>query len=340
MLLPDQTYEQANNHQDYLRSYDEFNRIIDLKEIDVKRLHRNIFDSDNADEFLVLTNNEMKFCQASRSGSSLPSAAGVSAAGPASSGGGGKSPGQEDTDSAIWSTREQLKSRNDNGKNATSVSAREVQGRRRDNRSPEGLKSRAERRHQRSRRENDSSCSSLTSDIQTDVGSEEYEDERRNGSSPLRERRVADEQETDYDKTSDFFNNIPEFQGESLGPFNLNNKSDMNIRTNIDILHACELFLMRNRIRPDFFCKYKKVINASVSAPPSFPLSRTRTPVDSTGRKPKSLSPPMQRPPASRGNLGTPPKPIATVAAVNAIYSVPNRAAKRRRFIVNSNAGK
>lgn len=58
MLLPDQTYEQANSnqqqqqlqqqkhHQDYLRrSYDEFNRIIDLKEIDVKRLQRNIFDS-------------------------------------------------------------------------------------------------------------------------------------------------------------------------------------------------------------------------------------------------------------------------------------------------------
>ena len=60
----------------------------------------------------------------------------------------------------------------------------------------------------------------------------------------------------DYDKTSDFFNNIPEFHGESLGPFSF--KTDM--RTNIDILRACELFLLKNRIRPDFFCKYNKVI--------------------------------------------------------------------------------
>lgn len=71
------------------------------------------------------------------------------------------------------------------------------------------------------------------------------------------------EEPNDYDKTSDFFNNIPEFHGESLGPFSLQSQKQnelTNIRTNIDILRACELFLMRNRIRPDFFCKYKKVV--------------------------------------------------------------------------------
>uniref|UniRef100_A0A182HRF0 Uncharacterized protein n=1 Tax=Anopheles arabiensis TaxID=7173 RepID=A0A182HRF0_ANOAR len=65
----------------------------------------------------------------------------------------------------------------------------------------------------------------------------------------------------DYDKTSDFFNNIPEFQGEALGPFSIANKGTEpdwgSIRTNVDILRACELFLMRHRMRPDFFCKYK-----------------------------------------------------------------------------------
>lgn len=260
MLLPDQTYEQANNHQDYLRrSYDEFNRIIDLKEIDVKRLHRNIFDSDNADEFVVLTNNEMKFCQASRSGSSVPSGLGVS--GPGSSGYSGKSPGKEDTDSAFWSTREQLKGKNDNGEIVTNV-VTSLDGSGTGKSSGSGGRKSTERRHQRStrgRRPKDSSCSSLSSDIQTDAGSGE-DDEGPGLEHPLDIRRGGDELEHDYDKTSDFFNNIPEFQGESLGPFSLDNKNELNIRTNIDILRACELFLMRNRIRPDFFCKYKKVI--------------------------------------------------------------------------------
>ncbi|XP_055638009.1 uncharacterized protein LOC129776408 [Toxorhynchites rutilus septentrionalis] len=334
MLLPDQTYEQANNYQDYLRSYDEFNRIIDLKEIDVKRLHRNIFDSDNPDEFVVLTNNEMKFCQTSRCGSSVPSAAGVSV--PGSSGGSGKSPAKEDTDSAIWSTREQLKGKNDNGEIVTNVAGGGATGDRVGSRYT-CERNGAGQRHRRLRRTNASSCSSLSCDEQTDVGSEGDEVPGSLGDS-FDGRRGGEEQENDYDKTSDFFNNIPEFQGESLGPFSLHDKNDLNIRTNIDILRACELFLMRNRIRPDFFCKYKKVINASVSAPPSFPLSRSRTPVDSTTRKPKSVSPSMHRHPSSRvKNGGTPAK---SSAAINALYSVPNRAGKRRRFIATSNTGK
>ncbi|XP_049287762.1 uncharacterized protein LOC125766131 [Anopheles funestus] len=149
----------------------------------------------------------------------------------------------------------------------------------------------------------------------------------------------------DYDKTSDFFNNIPEFQGEALGPFSIAGKRTEpdwgTIRTNVDILRACELFLMRHRMRPDFFCKYKTAMNPPVSAPASFPLSRSRTPIDV--RKPKSVSPPMQRP-ASRAHGAISFSRVSTTLPHDRnaadrpgpIYSVPNRAGKKRR----PNAGK
>ncbi|XP_053663420.1 uncharacterized protein LOC128712552 [Anopheles marshallii] len=149
----------------------------------------------------------------------------------------------------------------------------------------------------------------------------------------------------DYDKTSDFFNNIPEFQGEALGPFSIAGKRTEpdwgSIRTNVDILRACELFLMRHRMRPDFFCKYKTAMNPPISAPASFPLSRSRTPIDV--RKPKSVSPPMQRP-ASRAHgtisfsraSATLPHDRNAADRPGPIYSVPNRTGKKRR----PNAGK
>ncbi|XP_035905018.1 uncharacterized protein LOC118509047 [Anopheles stephensi] len=144
----------------------------------------------------------------------------------------------------------------------------------------------------------------------------------------------------DYDKTSDFFNNIPEFQGEALGPFSITAKRTEpdwgSIRTNVDILRACELFLMRHRMRPDFFCKYKTAMNPPVSAPASFPLSRSRTPIDV--RKPKSVSPPMQRPASgahgpisfSRASA-TLPHDRSSADRPGPIYSVPNRTGKKRR---------
>uniref|UniRef100_A0A2M3Z623 Uncharacterized protein n=1 Tax=Anopheles braziliensis TaxID=58242 RepID=A0A2M3Z623_9DIPT len=169
----------------------------------------------------------------------------------------------------------------------------------------------------------------------------------------------------DYDKTSDFFNNIPEFQGEALGPFSLAGKQNRpepepepdpdwaSIRTNVDILRACELFLVRHRIRPDFFNSQRFFLfssDPSASAPASFPLSRcSRTPI--TVRKPKSASPSVQRP-ASRAQgplqVGSgrqavttdaqpPPQPPPTDRnGPGPIYSVPNRAGKKRR----PNAGK
>lgn len=62
-----------------------------------------------------------------------------------------------------------------------------------------------------------------------------------------------------YGKTSEFFNNIPIYTGEPLGPFSLPNKKS-SIRTSADVLKECEIFLYKHRIRPDFFCRYRKAI--------------------------------------------------------------------------------
>uniref|UniRef100_A0A182F1G6 Uncharacterized protein n=1 Tax=Anopheles albimanus TaxID=7167 RepID=A0A182F1G6_ANOAL len=214
---------------------------------------------------------------------------------------------------------------------------------------------------------------SYSSDSSDDEGTgvaptedKEHHQRSTNEASPAADHTAADamtERCDDYDRTSDFFNNIPEFQGEPLGPFSLAGKQTRpepepdpdpdpdadwaSIRTNVDILRACELFLVRHRIRPDFFCKYKKAMNSpSASAPASFPLSRcSRTPI--TVRKPKSASPSVQRP-ASRaqrtvqaGGVGgggrqavttdAPAPPPADRNGPGPIYSVPNRAGKKRR---------
>lgn len=73
-----------------------------------------------------------------------------------------------------------------------------------------------------------------------------------------------------FGKTSDFFNNIPEYTGDPLGPFTLpdkkNNENDgecggiKTSKTSADVLKECELFLYKHRIRPDFFCRYRKAI--------------------------------------------------------------------------------
>jgi len=62
-----------------------------------------------------------------------------------------------------------------------------------------------------------------------------------------------------YGKTSEFFNNIPIYTCEPLGPFSIPNKRT-SIRTSADVLKECELFLYKHRIRPDFFCRYRKAI--------------------------------------------------------------------------------
>lgn len=62
-----------------------------------------------------------------------------------------------------------------------------------------------------------------------------------------------------YGKTSEFFNNIPIYTGEPLGPFSIPNKRT-SIRTSADVLKECESFLYKHRIRPDFFCRYRNAI--------------------------------------------------------------------------------
>lgn len=62
-----------------------------------------------------------------------------------------------------------------------------------------------------------------------------------------------------YEHTSEFFNNIPEFNGEPLGPFSIPNTRETS-KTTADLLKECEMFLYKYRIKPDFFCRYRKAM--------------------------------------------------------------------------------
>lgn len=62
-----------------------------------------------------------------------------------------------------------------------------------------------------------------------------------------------------YDQTSDFFNNVPDFMGEPLGPFSIPHVKNSQ-QTSADLMRECELFLYRHRMRPDFFCRYRKAV--------------------------------------------------------------------------------
>lgn len=62
-----------------------------------------------------------------------------------------------------------------------------------------------------------------------------------------------------FKQTCDFFNNIPEFNGEPLGPFSIPKAHKMS-NADADLLKECELILYKYRIRPDFFCRYRKAM--------------------------------------------------------------------------------
>lgn len=76
----------------------------------------------------------------------------------------------------------------------------------------------------------------------------------------------ADRGETpdSFRKTSEFFNNIPDYAGNPMGPFSLPNKTttenEVKSKASADVLKECELFLHKHRIRPDFFCRYRKAL--------------------------------------------------------------------------------
>ncbi|XP_058056598.1 uncharacterized protein LOC131207977 [Anopheles bellator] len=360
MLLPDQTYEQASLRQERHRRLpgcdDEFGRLLALKQTLVGDVRRSLGGAGDAEHLFgdtLSANNEMKFGGTPDDGA-LGSG---SSSGVGSSGTRGRTRSQTldvrltkagprtGNDTSVYLDVESIWSR------PASVMA---------NPGPPGPGSnslqRAPPAQEGSGRTDQgiglgsvsSPCSSLSysSDSSDDAAGRGNRRSRRAGkqeakptiTSPNKQPLAMATERDDYERTSDFFNNIPEFQGEALGPFSIAGKGAEpdwgSIRTNVDILRACELFLMHHRIRPDFFCKYKKAMNPSASAPASFPLSRSRTPI--AVRKPKSASPSMQRP-ASRAQGSArpagPDRSPATAAAGGGgpIYSVPNRAGKKRR---------
>jgi len=90
-----------------------------------------------------------------------------------------------------------------------------------------------------------------------------------------------------YDRTADFFENIPDFVGASLPTFLYSPQSDTppdapesppsssdpsghaveepqelssESENCDDVLRLCEDFLCRHRMRPDFFCQYHKAV--------------------------------------------------------------------------------
>uniref|UniRef100_A0A182NAV0 Uncharacterized protein n=1 Tax=Anopheles dirus TaxID=7168 RepID=A0A182NAV0_9DIPT len=403
MLLPDQTYEQANLRQERLRrpsaAYDAgggFPRgLFALRQLDVKRLQRGLQRSGATPGLYVdgvagvgeelagvLANNEMKFgmraCVEEGSGSS----SGVGSSGEVgcasrdgkhpqpelevrltrslTNGGSKQHPlGREDPTAALyhdaeslWSGRAASTTRADERDRSATIDGRCRSGSRQ-RAPPVELKDQPSRSEQTDRGIGLDSISSPGSSLSYSSDSSDGEEFTARPRRTCRSRMAgavdtvkeatpdapdapADAHDPgerdDYDKTSDFFNNIPEFQGEALGPFSIESKGNEpdwgSIRTNVDVLRACELFLMRHRMRPDFFCKYKTAMNPSASAPASFPLSRTsRTPVDV--RKPKSVSPPMQRPASRAQDVGF--SRASAERPAGPIYSVPNRAGKKRR---------
>lgn len=89
-----------------------------------------------------------------------------------------------------------------------------------------------------------SDCGSSTTTTQSDASDD---------------HKVRADSSTSYEQTSEFFNNIPEFNGEPLGPFSIPQARD-NVKTTADLLKECESFLYKYRIRPDFFCRYRKAM--------------------------------------------------------------------------------
>lgn len=73
------------------------------------------------------------------------------------------------------------------------------------------------------------------------------------------DHKVRADSPASYEQTSEFFNNIPDFNGEPLGPFSIPQTRD-NVKTTADLLKECEQFLYKYRIRPDFFCRYRKAM--------------------------------------------------------------------------------
>lgn len=87
-------------------------------------------------------------------------------------------------------------------------------------------------------------------------------DEDRDPTSGAKWRGATPE---NFVRTSEFFNNIPDYTGDPLGPFGMADETEeadgkIGNLSAADVLKECEEFLQTHRIRPDFFCRYRKAV--------------------------------------------------------------------------------
>ncbi|KAH8266593.1 hypothetical protein KR018_002731, partial [Drosophila ironensis] len=105
--------------------------------------------------------------------------------------------------------------------------------------------------------------------------------------------KSSDASSSSYERTADFFENIPDFLGDSLPSFLYSPQEQQDVqpkgRERIkdeeecvesestsdrsencdedDVLRLCEDFLCRHRMRPDFFCQYHKAVSSATPSP-------------------------------------------------------------------------
>ncbi|BFF93647.1 unconventional myosin-IXb [Drosophila madeirensis] len=121
----------------------------------------------------------------------------------------------------------------------------------------------------------------------------------RRSRSPLSKQRSKSSSaasSSSYDRTADFFENIPDFLGDSLPSFlyspqveepkterqNEGHRNESQVLAeeehsestsqsdnceDDDVLKLCEDFLCRHRMRPDFFCQYHKAVSSTTPSP-------------------------------------------------------------------------
>ncbi|EDW37211.1 GL26129 [Drosophila persimilis] len=130
-----------------------------------------------------------------------------------------------------------------------------------------------------------------------------YRKSRRSRSPQSKQRsKSSSASSSSYDRTADFFENIPDFVGDSLPSFlyspqgqeptperneskrnegqrngsrnevvaeeeNSESTSQSENCEDDDVLKLCEDFLCRHRMRPDFFCQYHKAVSSTTPSP-------------------------------------------------------------------------
>ncbi|XP_016979643.1 unconventional myosin-IXb isoform X1 [Drosophila rhopaloa] len=132
--------------------------------------------------------------------------------------------------------------------------------------------------------------------------------------SKIQRSKSSDASSSSYERTADFFENIPDFLGDSLPAFLYSPQEQQDARPRKresrsgqkrlededkfraddqedqesestsqsdnceeeDVLRLCEDFLCRHRMRPDFFCQYHKAVSSSTPSPKQ---RKTSTPV-------------------------------------------------------------